>query len=97
MYLPNPGRGQASWSEAALRVASRRAKFIPPLEAEGFLWLFCNFSQKFSRNPVSGMGCDHRFGQTIICSSCADSSIRASSVPGCIRLNTNIPKRICPD
>ena len=42
MYLPNPGRGQASWSEAALRVASRRAKFIPPLEAEGFLWLFCN-------------------------------------------------------
>jgi len=25
----------------ALRVASRRAKFIPPLEAEGFLWLFC--------------------------------------------------------
>ena len=43
MYLPNPGRGQASWSEAALRVASLRAKFIPPLEAEGFLWLFCNF------------------------------------------------------
>ena len=41
MYSPNPGRGQASWSEAALRVASRRAKFIPPLEAEGFLWLFC--------------------------------------------------------
>ena len=41
MYLPNPGRGQASESEAALRVASRRAKFIPPLEAEGFLWLFC--------------------------------------------------------
>jgi hypothetical protein len=41
MNLPNPGLGQASWSEAALRVASRRAKFIPPLEAEGFLWLFC--------------------------------------------------------
>jgi len=28
----------------ALRVAPRRAKFIPPLEAEGFLWLFCNHS-----------------------------------------------------
>ena len=41
MNLPNPGRGQASESEAALRVASRRAKFIPPLEAEGFLWLIC--------------------------------------------------------
>src|SRR6516164_110064 len=48
IYLPNPGRGQVSWSEAALRVASRRAKFIPPLEAEGFLWLFCNDLQRDS-------------------------------------------------
>ena len=46
MNLPNPGRGQASWSEAALGVAPRRAKFIPPLEAEGFLWLFCKISQQ---------------------------------------------------
>src|SRR5262245_4354228 len=34
-----------SWTgigeSTALRVASRRAKFIPPLEAKGFLWLFC--------------------------------------------------------
>jgi len=35
MNLPNPDRGQASESEAALRIAPRRAKFIPPLEAEG--------------------------------------------------------------
>src|SRR5262249_8280553 len=35
MNLPNPGRGQTSESEAALGVAPRRAKFIPPLEAEG--------------------------------------------------------------
>jgi len=41
MNLPNPGRGQASESEAALRVASLRVKFIPTLEAEGFLWLIC--------------------------------------------------------
>jgi hypothetical protein len=32
-----PGVGEST----ALRVASRRAKFIPPLETEGFLWLFC--------------------------------------------------------
>src|SRR5215831_6355955 len=47
MYSPNPGRGQASWSEAALGVTSRRAKFIPTLEAEGFLWLFCKSRFRF--------------------------------------------------
>ena len=35
MNLPNPGRGQTSESEAALAFAPLRAKFIPPLEAEG--------------------------------------------------------------
>jgi len=52
MNLPNPGRGQTSESEAALGVAPRRAKFIPPLEAEGFLWLICNSRPKGLR-PLS--------------------------------------------
>ena len=61
MYLPNPGRGEASWSEAALRVASRRAKFIPPLEAEGFLWLFCNESPFYhDTTRLSGSFRTHR-------------------------------------
>src|SRR5215475_15020226 len=30
-----------SGKRAELRSVARRAKFIPPLEAEGFLWLYC--------------------------------------------------------
>jgi hypothetical protein len=40
MYLPNPGRGQASEIEAALRVASRRAKFIPRWKRRAFFGFF---------------------------------------------------------
>jgi hypothetical protein len=41
-----PGREDADVT--ALRVASRRAKFIPPMEAEGFLWPFCNIVDNLS-------------------------------------------------
>ena len=40
----------------ALRVASRRAKFIHPLKAEGFLWLFCK--------QVKGAFCGYLTGLT---------------------------------
>ena len=65
MYLPNPGRGQASWSEAALGVASRRAKFIPPLEAEGFLWLFCK--TPFAETALYPLWENHGFVLDHIC------------------------------
>src|SRR5262245_32991943 len=50
-----------SWTgigeSTALRVASRRAKFIPPLEAEGFLWLFCKRAPRASR--LANLGLRH--------------------------------------
>jgi len=41
MNLPHPGRGQASESQRRFALLRAGAKFIPPLEAEGFLWLIC--------------------------------------------------------
>src|SRR5262245_46289967 len=47
-YPTYPAVGEST----ALRVASRRAKYIPPLEAEGFFWPFCNFFDSYFLFPI---------------------------------------------
>src|SRR6266508_3569091 len=43
-------KGRCIEEGAALRVASRRAKFIPSLEVRSFLWLSCNRTPHFYRS-----------------------------------------------